>query len=749
MRYNGRMSLPNQVIDQLINAAGGALVDGNLVRINGNRTCAKADASSAATLQGFCGAVASSGSIAVGGPASVVFAGVTRVRCETGLTPVAGQTLWVSATTPGVATNVQPAIAFEVGIIRDATGYSTSNPYVSAEVATVTSAALSGGAQLIFANIAALAAYNPSSIATGTAAYVVTVSDIWDLDKSSSATVDGITIVAAAPGGRWIRRAIANPTAALQTAWWIDGTNGNDENSGVALGLPLKTHGELQRRLGRQVIKQAVTVTILTSLAANDPIVVDYSTAQSAVVTYLGTETVVYGPSTFTSLTAKNSATNTPLQVTDTAIPTSWTASSLVGKCIRHLSGGVPDSRAWVAKDLTAKAARISQATSNALTATGSATVTQVNSWSNGDAFDVVDQVTVPDLIVNGQSALAFGAVKFSTSPRQFQTQNGFAVRFNACSFPQVLGTSFGQSGTLIFANCGFSASQNFLGKSLVRLDACLLGGGSITVTGGLYQLRNDNMFQGSQLLVSALAASSSATHDIAFFDITGSGCVVIADAVFTFTLLWGSGNSAVIINADRNSQVVLSSVPVVTTSGEYISFTAYTTAVLALRDLPFMDSMNNVLISVPQYGTNTGLVPKADTIVVNKTGGGSSLVLGAIVRSNGTAGQAVVAQADTAAHAKGVLGVLAGRVPDNGPGFATGAGPQWVIFDALPTAGNIAYLSTANGGQAQDTIPAAAATNQKLRLGSIIDTRTYAGVPQGLVDLRMEILPVAADGNP
>lgn len=102
---------------------------------------------------------------------------------------------------------------------------------------------------------------------------------------------------------------------------------------------------------------------------------------------------------------------------------------------------------------------------------------------------------------------------------------------------------------------------------------------------------------------------------------------------------------------------------------------------------------------------------------------------------------------ADAAANASGVAGVSQSAFTTTGAKYAMHvvSGSTWVQFDANPTAGNIAYLSTTTAGNAQDTAPVVAGTNQKLRLGIILKTSGTLG----LVALELESLPVLADGNP
>jgi len=83
-------------------AAGAADFEiGEVVHVTADRAVARAKADVAANLDGAIG-------LAVGW--TVVFGGVHQVRLEAGLAPVAKQTLYVSPTQAGRATNIQPAL---------------------------------------------------------------------------------------------------------------------------------------------------------------------------------------------------------------------------------------------------------------------------------------------------------------------------------------------------------------------------------------------------------------------------------------------------------------------------------------------------------------------------------------------------------------------------------------------------------------------------------------------------------------
>lgn len=103
-----------------------SLTIGMVVRISTNKAVVRAQADSTAHLQGLCG-VAGSGSIAPGGPVNVVANAFRQpVLLETGLTPHAGDTLYVSAAVAGRATNVAPATAIAIGTVEDVGNYATT-----------------------------------------------------------------------------------------------------------------------------------------------------------------------------------------------------------------------------------------------------------------------------------------------------------------------------------------------------------------------------------------------------------------------------------------------------------------------------------------------------------------------------------------------------------------------------------------------------------------------------------------------
>ena len=120
-------------------------------------------------------------------------------------------------------------------------------------------------------NCAALSQVNDTAVTNGTAISVVTVSDIYILDNTSTATVDGIVIVATKSGtGRWVRSGISSPKWAIRDTWYINSIGGDDENVGDTNTTALATFSEYNRRIGAQVVRVLSTVYILNDINETD-----------------------------------------------------------------------------------------------------------------------------------------------------------------------------------------------------------------------------------------------------------------------------------------------------------------------------------------------------------------------------------------------------------------------------------------------------------------------------------------------
>jgi hypothetical protein len=123
-----------------------------------------------------------------------------------------------------------------------------------------------GNAQV--ANVASLSALDDTGIINHSEVLVDTLLQRFQLDKSSTATVDGITVVATLSGtGRWLRILSPVPQWTNQSSWTQDSVLGNDENPGTPLS-PLQTTAEFTRRV--RVAKYSSSFTPYTLQLLND-----------------------------------------------------------------------------------------------------------------------------------------------------------------------------------------------------------------------------------------------------------------------------------------------------------------------------------------------------------------------------------------------------------------------------------------------------------------------------------------------
>jgi hypothetical protein len=106
------------------------LRQGELVRVVSDDTFGRMLADSPSNLTGYVG-VLRSGVVSPGGPVDACMSGTLPVLLEVGLTPVAGQSLYVSGTVAGRATNVAPDTAFQIGSIKNASAYARTGTVVA------------------------------------------------------------------------------------------------------------------------------------------------------------------------------------------------------------------------------------------------------------------------------------------------------------------------------------------------------------------------------------------------------------------------------------------------------------------------------------------------------------------------------------------------------------------------------------------------------------------------------------------
>ena len=215
----------------------------------------------------------------------------------------------------------------------------------------------STGTMLTVASMAALTMVDEVPLDDGTMAAMLTLMCPWELRKTGTDAPNGITIIATNSGvGRWYRMPVGNALWQRNTAWYIDEVGGGDEATGLTAGAPLKTFDEIRRRLCGQVASNLVIYVYLLS-DISLPIVIDMS-LQESILIIQGTRTKIYDGSA-TAYQAYNTGTNKVGEITDAAIPVSWTASGLVHKLLELTSGAHSGATGYVSSDLGGKKAII------------------------------------------------------------------------------------------------------------------------------------------------------------------------------------------------------------------------------------------------------------------------------------------------------------------------------------------------------------------------------------------------------
>jgi len=172
------------------------------------------------------------------------------------------------------------------------------------------------GASILFASVNQMANTDATGIADGAIAYTRTINDGYELVKNAPGSligaVDGTSVVLAlAPAGAvWVRLFWGNYQAWLQTNWYIDPVNGNDELDGSTALTAIRTFRELGYRLKGGVIQQSVLVTL--AAGTFDAINLDIIFADVDGIEFLIQGHVTSSPNyAVVSSTPQNGATNT------------------------------------------------------------------------------------------------------------------------------------------------------------------------------------------------------------------------------------------------------------------------------------------------------------------------------------------------------------------------------------------------------------------------------------------------------
>lgn len=406
------------------------------------------------------------------------------------------------------------------------------------------------------ASIAALAALETTNLVDGALVFVKSVRSYFTLNKTSTTTTDTVTTIAATSAGRWLRLNTADPSWATYNDWYVDPTNGNDEYDGTSAtfvsGLvgPIKTLAELTRRWGTNILNPSVNVgtsrvcrvNLVNSIASTDPFNFYGALSANAVIAVIGGVASTLLTGTFTSVTAKNVTTNTPLAITDTALPSANSWAAAVNTRIRITSGTAANigATSFVMKDLGTKQARITDfylksydagSTSWPIVTAGATSRLRTPVVGDGYAVETLKTVAIGSIRVTVPSSGINSKITFldctvtSGSPDIYCRGSSTDVTFQACVFTAIWAPT--TSANSAFIQCCFQAGAFLLGcGGTNQFYLGLFGGGGGNV--GLLILSPTNvvldvdvMFQSCGIRILGAGVRIS---QVAIFDNVASG---------------------------------------------------------------------------------------------------------------------------------------------------------------------------------------------------------------------------------
>jgi len=369
--------------------------------------------------------------------------------------------------------------------------------------------------------------------------------------------------------------------------------------------------------------------------------------------------------------------------------------------------------------------------------------------WSD----DYIDEAgTTRTIGVGGRS---LSPVLFSVIQQIRGTSLGFlngATSAGAAFLSRVIGGEFGrrsyfESGVNLTA-CGQSASE--AQAAGLGVGGLLLGTnnlGSTTETA----MRVENLAGSAGGVV--IASSSLTLLRLAFKNMGGAPCVFVRGSCGGIIIIDGctgsTGNTGVGLKVQTLGNVRSAGITLLLGTMEANTFGGTVGEISTVESAVFthatLDTTNVVDTDGNNYiGSARAVVPVGSSSLYTN-GDGTALGVGEVVRVS-AANTVVRAKADTSAHVDGPLLVCLTTPASGDPGLFVSMGtPQkWVLHDAAPALMGLSYVSPGTGGKATTTVPVAAATNQKRRLGHV----AKASGNFGLVVGSPELLQIAADGS-
>lgn len=509
------------------------------------------------------------------------------------------------------------------------------------------------------ANIAELQALPNGGMKEGTWVYVRSVRAWWELSFTLGATTDAITVVTAQSGGtaRWVRQDANDLYWSYTTTWYVDPVAGNDENTGAASNLALKTVAEFCRRLRFGVPNTSYTINVLADVPNTDicnPQVRMLTTsgqtgaAFGATLTFKGQRTVVRAGTTAAGTTQTD--------------PTAAAATAQAEIVDAAAAWGADAGRLVVLSDANSRQAWVLSGKTNVVGAAGRVTdwISAAGAWISGNpgagiaysvvtltkfraqvqqspsttpapTFNVVFQDVEFDDLGSGSLRPFAGYVNlrfFSTKLSNNNNQGG-AGTSNVSFSGGMVGGFWGMTGTL-FENSGSSLAAISLSLITAVRNSIFLGCGvrrarltngyalstvsGICIQGGWFQVSSSS---GENALGNCLIGSNGSGLWVGVYnDYELPGSSGITDLILVFQTpgcsiqgsVYGVGDGVTAINglrADVGAQVKIRA----TLNEPGGGATATTSFNLQPSGAGLQMSLNNAATTMPNLNASAGAV--------------------------------------------------------------------------------------------------------------------------------------------
>lgn len=450
--------------------------------------------------------------------------------------------------------------------------------------------------------------------------------------------------------------AASQAAAAAQAAWFIDPVNGSDAATGLTSGTALKTDRERARRVGAAPITTAIKVTLLGSASSGDylspPIV-----GPGGFVLFTGSPGATTNRTgTLTAAAAQSG--NSQGTVSDSSLPTSWAASSLLARRLRITSGARAGAVTWIANEPVAKTAGVGDPETYAVTYPPSVAGTTVTLSTDPYVAELLPewlilpqntQVAQFNYTGNTNAMLAFEGISFSDTAR-----TGGAVLYSEAKINQ-----FGTSNTVLFYGCYmggitgvFTAIaccwedfglHTYAGSAIYLLGCVVLGDIFVYQGAAIYPQQGTIFVGGGGNFIDGAMVSQNA-QACGFINSSVDGfCVNPPGKVWMSGAMWGSGNAGYGAKVLGQGQLTYTGTPTLTgtsgnaiVGGDVVSWSTIATNGYASASL-------------------AGAMPSVATPVVNSA---PVALAGSILQVTGTlvAGTKTVASGKTLTNAK-ILG--------------------------------------------------------------------------------------------